>query len=354
MNAMLWRICTAACLVALLLQASAGGAHARSAHGTSDPPPVRPTAFDGGRVRAAALEMPRLHSLLVSWRGELVLEHYGPGIRPNRLANVKSVSKSIIAALVGVAIDWQLIPGVDAVVATWYPRLAADPDARKRHITIDHLLSMRSGLESTSSRNYGAWVRSRDWVQYVLARPLVSEPGTSMEYSTGSSHVLSAILTRATGRSTHQFAQDALGTPLGFTLARWPRDPQGIYFGGNDMLLTPRQMLAFGELYLRGGRTGDRQVLPAAWVETSCMPRGRSRYNPDQYYGYGWWTRAFANQRSCFAWGFGGQYIFVFPGLDLVVVTTSPADVSDERRGHRRMIFDLLEHHIVPQLTGSS
>ena len=87
--------------------------------------------------------------------------------------------------------------------------------------------------------------------------------------------------------------------------------------------------------------------MPALWVETSCVSRGRSRFNPDQGYGYGWWTRAFGGRESCFAWGFGGQYIFTFPDLDLVVVTTSAADVSDERRDHRRMIFDIVERHVL-------
>ncbi len=339
---MCWRLCIGACVVSLLVQVPPGvSAASADRH------------VDLAAAGAAAGEMPRLHSLLVSWRGELVLEHYGPGIRPTRLANVKSVSKSVISALVGIAIDRNLIAAVDAKLTTWFPSLARDADERKRQITIEDLLSMRSGLESTSSGNYGAWVRSRDWVQYVLARPLVSDPGTLMEYSTGSSHLLSAILTRVTGRSTYQFAQEALGAPLGFSFARWSRDPQGIYFGGNEMLMTPRQMLAFGELYLNGGRVGGRQVVPAAWIEASCIPRGRSRFNPDQQYGYGWWIRSFAGRESCFAWGFGGQYIFVFRDLDLVVATSSPADVSDERRGHRRMIFDLLEQLVIPPVAAA-
>ena len=113
---------------------------------------------------------------------------------------------------------------------------------------------MRSGLQSTSNRYYGAWVQSGNWVQYALDRPLLAEPGTYMDYSTGSSHLLSAILTKATGKSTWQYAQEVLAKPLGFSLAQWPRDPQGIYFGGNDMLMTPRQMVAFGELYLEEGQ----------------------------------------------------------------------------------------------------
>ena len=107
------------------------------------------------------------------------------------------------------------------------------------------------------------------------------------------------------------------GRPLGFTFAPWTRDPQGIYLGGNEMVMTPRQMIALGELYLNRGRAGTRQVVPAEWVDASCTPRTRSRWDRDREYGYGWWSQDFAGHRACFAWGFGGQYIFVFRGLDL-------------------------------------
>jgi CubicO group peptidase (beta-lactamase class C family) len=171
-----------------------------------------------------------------------------------------------------------------------------------------------------------------------------------MEYSTGNTHLLSAILTRATRQSTWAFAQQQLGTPLGFTVSRWPRDPQGIYFGGNEMLLSPAQMLLLGQLYLDRGRHGSRQIVPASWVEASCTGLGRSRFNPDQTYGYGWWSRDFAGHQGCFAWGYGGQYVIVFRDLNAIVVTTSAADVSDERRDHRRQIFDIIERVILPAL----
>jgi CubicO group peptidase (beta-lactamase class C family) len=176
---------------------------------------------------------------------------------------------------------------------------------------------------------------------------MVSDPGTSMEYSTGTSHILSAILTKATKRTTHQFANEVLGKTLGLTFARWPRDPQGIYFGGNEMLMTPRQMVALGELYLHRGRVGNRQVVPAHWVDTSCVPRTRSVWDPTREYGYGWWIQEFDGHRACFAWGYGGQYIFVFRDLDLVVAVTS-STAAEERRGYRRQIFDVLETHVLP------
>ena len=300
-----------------------------------------------------AKDLPRLHSLLVSRRGELVLEVYYNGARATRPANIKSASKSIISALVGIAIERRLIAAVDTPIVTWFPELTKDRDHAKRTITIEDLLTMRSGLETTSNRNYGTWVHSRNWVQHALTRPLLSEPGTEMEYSTGNTHLLSAILTKTTRVSTWQFANQALAAPLGFTLARWPQDPQGIYFGGNDMLLTPRQMLAFGELYLARGRVNGKQIVPEAWIEQSFVARGRS-YWSDQQYGYGWWVRELGGHRAYYAWGFGGQYIFVVPDLDLVVVTTSASTVAEDRRSHRRNVFDLVEYLIVEPVAASN
>jgi CubicO group peptidase (beta-lactamase class C family) len=291
-----------------------------------------------------------MHSLLVSHRGRLVLEYRAPKQSATRLANIKSASKSIISTLVGIAIERKLVPGLDEPIVRWFPELRKDPDKRKQAITVENLLTMRSGLESTSGENYGRWVTSRNWVRHALDRPMVSDPGTSMEYSTGTSHILSAILTKAAGKSTHQFATEVLAKPLGIALARWPRDPQGIYFGGNEMLMTPRQMATFGELYLNRGLAQGRQIVPSEWVETSCVPRTRSRWDRDREYGYGWWIQEFGGHRACFAWGFGGQYIFVFRDLDLVVAVTSATTVSEERRGYRRQLFGLLETHILPSV----
>ena len=317
-------------------------------------------ATESDEVDAAAQTLPRLHSLLVSLRGELLFERYYNGRGRDRLANIKSASKSVISALVGIAVDRRMIPDVQTPIATYFPELASDPDARKAEITVEHLLTMRPGLEGTSNRNYGAWVASRNWVRHALARPMFAAPGAEMEYSTGNTHLLSAILTKAAGKTTRQFANEALATPLGFSLAQWPRDPQGVYFGGNDMLLTPRQMLAFGELYLNEGRVGGEQVISPRWVQQSCEGVERNRrpgraFDPDgnvdplrdRQYGYSWWVHRIGDYETCFAWGYGGQYIFVLPELDVVLVATSSADVSGERRGHRRALFDILERLVV-------
>ncbi len=298
----------------------------------------------------SAATLPRLRSLLVSHRGELVLERYYGGARATHAANIKSASKSVISALVGIAVSRGLIKGLDQPIADYFPELATDPEKRKREITIEDLLTMRSGLESTSGRDYGAWVQNPNWVRYVLTRALIDEPGTRVEYSTGTSHLLSAIITKATKGSTWQFAQESLAKPLGFSLARWTQDPQGIFFGGNEMSMTPRQMVRFGELYLNEGRAGGTQVLPRDWIARTRTPRGRSRWGSDREYGYGFWIRGLAGHDSYYAWGYGGQFIFIVPDLQLVVVTTSRPDASRERRDHLGAIYDLVEQAIIPAI----
>ena len=297
-----------------------------------------------------AAQLPRLRSLLVSQQGKRVFEYYARGVAPTRLANIKSASKSVISALVGIAIDRHLIADVREPIATYFPELRRASDER-RTITVEDLLTMRSGLETTSNRNYGAWVTSPNWVRYVLTRPLVTIPGTTMQYSTGSTHLLSATLAKVSGRTTRAFAQQVLGVPLGITIAPWPADPQGVHFGGNDMLLTPQQMLAFGELYLNRGVRGGRQVVPAAWVETSCVPRTTSRFDAGREYGYGWWIDEVGGHTACYAWGYGGQYILVFEDLQTVVVATSSTTAGDDRRDYRRSLLEFIGTDLLPALS---
>ena len=323
-----------------------------SAASASEAEPVNPlpvNIFDA--ASEAASDLPRLHSLLVSRGGKLVFERYYNGTRPTRPANIKSASKSVISALVGIAINRGFLNNPKQPISSFFPELADreedDGNPQKDEITIEDLLSMRSGLETTSNRNYGRWVRSRNWVGHILSRPFVTLPGTAMVYSTGNTHLLSAILTKATGKSTWQFAQQALAEPMGFTLPRWPQDPQEIYFGGNDMLLTPRQMLAFGEMYLNHGQSNGRQVIPSEWVYASMLPRVRSRREANRFYGYGWWIRDMAGYQAPYAWGFGGQFIFLVPELDLVVVSTSAITLEDERRSHRFTVMGIIERFIV-------
>jgi CubicO group peptidase (beta-lactamase class C family) len=347
--------------LAVVLTAACGtpdGAPGRDDRDAGSPPPAVPAPtppaptvgmdsalLEGALDRAATL--PRLRTLIVARHGETQAERHFRGPALDAPANVKSVSKSVLSALVGIAIEEGHLEGVDQHVAPFFDRyLAPDDDPRKRAITVGHLLSMQSGLERTSGANYGRWVASGNWVRYAITRPMVDEPGGTRLYSTGNTHLLSAILTQATGRSTLAFGRQYLAEPLGIRLPPWLADPQGIYFGGNEMRLTPRAMVRFGELYRNGGRQDGRQIVPEAWVRQSLQPRASSRWTGDGY-GYGWFLTRVRGHDMFYAWGYGGQFIFVIPALELTVVTTSDPDVARERE-HTREVRRLLAEWIVP------
>jgi CubicO group peptidase (beta-lactamase class C family) len=331
--------------VFIFLLTACSGADARSERSAA----FKRTTLDTAAITRAsdrADSLPRLRSFIVQWKDSIVHEEYYRGASASRRTNIKSASKSIISALVGIAISQGKIGGIDATIGELLPAETRALDSVKRSITVGDLLSMRSGLQPTSFDNYGAWVTSRNWIRNALERPMVDTPGGRMLYSTGSTHILSAILTRATGMSTHRFAEAHLAKPLGITIRPWQRDPQGIYFGGNDMYLTPRDMLRIGTLYLNRGAVNGRQIIPAAWIDSSFVIRTTSPFNGNNY-GYGWWTRNARGHPIHYAWGYGGQFIFVVPSLDLVVVMTSDADAAREG-GHTRELHRILEEEIVP------
>ena len=209
-----------------------------------------------------------LRTVIVLLDGKVIAARGYHGGSPDTSTNIKSASKSIISALVGIAIDKGVLEGVDQKIAPLLARdLPENPDPRINDITIGNLLSMQAGLGRMSGPNYGRWVSSRNWVRAALAEPFDDEPGGAMLYSTGSTHLLSAILTRTSGRSTRELAREWLGPVEGFSIGAWDRDPQGIYVGGNQMAMTARSLLAFGELYRNGGKNrAGEQVVPEDWV----------------------------------------------------------------------------------------
>ncbi len=295
------------------------------------------------QVLDAAAEHGQLRTVIVARRGEVIAERGYRGHSPAAPTNIKSASKSVISAMVGIAIDKGVLEGVDQKIAPLLKRdLPVSPDPRLADITIGNLLSMQAGLDRTSGPNYGRWVSSSNWVRAALARPFVDEPGGSMLYSTGSTHLLSAILTRVTGRSTLELARDWLKDLDGFAIANWERDPQGIYLGGNQMAMSPRSLLAFGDLYRNGGRSADgRRIVSAEWIALSWQPRTASRFTGDGY-GYGWFLREIAGADARYAWGYGGQMLYVVPELDLTVVMTSDDTSPAGRTGYRERLHQLM------------
>ncbi len=297
---------------------------------------------------ALARTLPKLHTLIVARDGQPLIEQVFRGPDLDAAVNIKSASKSVLAAVAGAAIGAGILTGVDQTVSRFLSnRFPSDPDPRLQTITLCHLLSMRAGLATTSGSNYGAWVSSPNWVRYALAQPFESEPGGTLIYSTGTSHLTSAVLTAASDRSTLTLTREFLGEPMGITVPSWPADPQGIYFGGNEMRLSPRSLLAFGELYRNDGMSNGVRVLPEGWVLSSWERRGSSRFTGDGQ-GYGWWMRQARGHDVFYAWGYGGQMVFVVPDLRLTVVMTSDSTPVETRDGHVQALHALLADGFIP------
>lgn len=294
-----------------------------------------------------------LRSVLIYQNGQPIDSRYFRNATPDYPYNIKSASKSILSLLVGIAIEKGFIPSVHEPISTYFPDyFRQNPDSAKESITIKQLLSMQSGLESTSRKNYGKWVISKNWVQFTLDLPIVEEPGTQMMYSTGNSHLLSVILTKATDMSTRQFANQYLFKPLGIRIGAWEKDPKGYYMGGNNLAMKPADLMKIGQLILNKGIYKSNRIISEAWIQESLMTYGTSPINSYNY-GYMWWNRNIGDQLVYFAWGFGGQFIFILPDVEAVVVITSRINPSDHDRDYQHPIFNLLEHRIIPALSAS-
>lgn len=299
----------------------------------------------------SADSLSRLSSLMLYQSGEMLAEQYDGRMSRNQFINIKSASKSVLSALTGIALEQGYINSLDDAVADYLPQYFEGlSDPQKQDITIRHLLTMSSGLESTSFRNYGRWVASLDWTAAALNGELQNPPGTRMRYSTGDTHILSAVLTEASGMSTRALAERYLFRPLEVSVGGWDRAPEGYFFGGNNMALTPQGLLRFGQLYLNAGRYDGRQILPENWVHASLNPTHRDiSFNPRGHdYGFLWWSNVFGEHKAYFAWGYGGQYVFVMPELDAVAVFTANPDAR--RRGFNDKVYDLMDDVIVPFL----
>jgi CubicO group peptidase (beta-lactamase class C family) len=301
--------------------------------------------IDDDALEAGAAELaqsPALLSLLVVRDDALVFERYYNGSDASHSNNIHSASKSILSALFGIALDDGAIDSLDAPLADYLPEyIAAGSD--KAAITLRHVLTMSSGLAWTEDdTEYSVIEASDDWVGAILGQSLIGKPGAGFNYSSGMSHVLSAVLTRATGSSTCAYAHEKLLGPLGITAEHWGRDPDGVFSGGYNLYMTPRELARFGLLSLRGGDWEGTQLVPTAWVQQSIQPQLAA----DDGYGYGyyWWLLSGGDQDIAIAWGHGGQFVYLVPALDLMVVMTADTASDHAELDGETFLFD----HLLP------
>jgi len=292
-------------------------------------------------------------SMVVVRHGRLVAEGYFNGYGRDTLHDLRSTGKSVISALAGIAVDQSLIRPEDPIsmhIPAFENR--ANLDSRKRAIQVMNLLNMNSGLDCSdwninSPGHEERMYRRLYWVDFMLDLPMVAAPGALPSYCTGGVVVLGKVISGSSGMALDAFADAYLFGPLGITQAHWRRDPQGNATGGTGMRLRPRDAAKFGQLYLNGGTWNGARILGEDWVNESR----REVFTFDgEGYGLLWWKRSFSvagsQARAVFASGNGGNFIFTFPGLDLLVVFTGTnynIPAGDQP-------FGILADHVLPAL----
>jgi CubicO group peptidase (beta-lactamase class C family) len=280
----------------------------------------------------------KVDSMLVVRNGYLIAEGYSKDYAADTTHNIFSVTKSVLSALIGIAINEKKMPDITSKAADYFPYPEIKTDAQKKEITIEDFLTMTPGLkwDNQDENSTNEMAASDDWVKYVWDQPVIADNGKSFLYSNGNPHVLSALLQSQIGETAYEYAKEKLFTPLGITNTSWKTDNRGIQIGAYSLNLTPRDMAKFGFLYLHGGKWEDKQVVPESWVKNSITDQVNFTYVDGTIGGYGylWWLKPIEYQtgtekitlNSFYAAGSGNQRIFVVPELNLEVVFTGNND----------------------------
>lgn len=264
--------------------------------------------------------------------------YYDPDWHPyyqhGRLHTMQSVSKSVTATLVGIAIGRGELPPVSTKVMPLFSAFTPAADPRRDRMTLEDVLTMRTGIEwdestvaYTDPKNSCAGMeRSPDWVRFVLDQPMAADPGTTFVYNSGATELLAYLLKQGTGKQADAYAAEHLFGPLGITDTYWKRTPTGLNDTEGGLYLTARDLAKIGYLYLHDGQWEGRRLLPEGWVAQATAPLVDTRPGQprSRKYGYQWWGLPSADGavRAWAALGYGGQRLLVVPEHDLIAVFT--------------------------------
>jgi CubicO group peptidase (beta-lactamase class C family) len=275
-----------------------------------------------------------IHSLTIVRNGHVVLDAYFWPFQDRQFHDLASVTKSITSTVAGIAIGRHELELHRPLTSVFDQRKIANLDERKKRVTIEHLLTMTSGLDCYANRGeitLSQMRASADWTQFMLDLPMRDEPGSRFEYCSGGMHLLSAAITKATGLSALEFARRELFAPLGIGNVAWPADGHGVSYGWGDIHLEPRDMAKLGYLWLNHGRWEDTQLIPDEWMSAAVQAQSQPASSDDKY-GYGLWIKPNRQPRLFEANGRGGQRISVTPEKNVVVVFTGgefePGDIG--------------------------
>ena len=310
-----------------------------------------------------------IHSVLLVRNGKLAVEKYFPGqdskgqyhtFTRETLQEMHSATKSVNSILIGIAIDQHLIRGVDEKISIFFPEYSdIFTNREKGAIRLKDMLSMTAGLSwdewtypYTDPRNDAAMMASKaDFFRYVLERPVATAPGTKFVYNSGISLMLGEVVYKASGLKADNFAEHYLFSPLGITNHSWGKAPNGVVNTLGGLALRPRDMAKIGYLVLNGGRWQGKQIVSEKWIKDSTRQQVGAGQLPTWFladgYGYQWWLGSLHVHgqvvESYSARGRGGQFIIMFPTLQMVAVFTGWND--NELMGQP---LDMLQRYILP------
>jgi CubicO group peptidase (beta-lactamase class C family) len=276
-----------------------------------------------------------IHSLLIVRNGYVVLDAYFYPFQEGQVHDMASTTKSITSTLVGIAIGQHKLSSVHQPVLSLFPeRNISNRDEWKDRMAVEHLLTMTSGLDCHPDQaeiTLREMTQSKNWVQFMLDRPMMAQPGSKFEYCSGGMHLLSGIISETTGSSALEFARREFFQPLGIEDVIWPSDPQSVSTGWGDLHLRPRDMAKIGYLWLHQGRWEGRQIVPAEYIQAATRAHSHPSRG-DVEYGYGFWEYPQRNPSEYEALGRGGQRITVTPAENRIVVFTGggfePGDIG--------------------------
>jgi CubicO group peptidase (beta-lactamase class C family) len=291
-------------------------------------------------------------AMVVVWRGEVVGETYPVG-SAQTLYPIWSVTKSLTSTAVGIAIDDGVFANVDARLVDHLPQHLVPAEPIKGLITLEHLLLMTSGLGWSEDLDWLDWIASPHPASFILDRELTSWPGSEFNYSSASSHLPSLMVETTAGEGLEALTDRELFAPLGIVDWQWEEDPQDYAYGGHGVHLKTRDLARLGVLFLHRGRSDGIQVVPEQWVARATEPRfgWGDAYGvlQDLDYGYLWWTAEVSGMPIFLAWGWGGQFVFCVPDLDLVVATAADGDVwADQAATQELAILEVVATILVP------
>jgi CubicO group peptidase (beta-lactamase class C family) len=262
-------------------------------------------------------QKPFTRSLLIVQNDTLILEKYYNGAQQNDAFHIASVTKSIISALIGLAIEHKYIDSVNQCFMDYFPEYKATVTNDKLSITIHNLLTMQGGWKEE-------WGYGYDWVKAVISYPLVYKTGEQFDYGTQQPFLLSAIITKAYGKPTSKFMMQYLFKPLGINYAYWWKSPNGIEQGGTGLYMTARDLARFGNLYINNGKVGDAQLISKEWITKSMTNYKKNKFSWGfNGYGYLWWLDEIEGLNVSIAFGYAGQYIVNVPALKMTIVANA-------------------------------